>query len=93
EAEAALAQAATALDAARNEAAPRFAKAVTAQMARLEMGSAAITCAIDPLERDRWTKSGPSRFEFMFKPAEGLSARPLSRIASGGEISRVMLAI
>lgn len=93
EAEAALIDAASILDTARSEAAPRFAKAVSEQMARLEMGGAAITCVLDPLDRAHWTKAGPSRFEFMFKPAEGLSARPLSRIASGGEVSRVMLAI
>ncbi|WP_139650567.1 DNA repair protein RecN [Raoultibacter phocaeensis] len=93
EAESVLADAAKALDAARKKAAPRFAKAVSKQMARLEMGGAAIECAIEALERSQWTKTGPSRFEFLFKPAEGLTARPLARIASGGEVSRVMLAI
>lgn len=93
EAETALADAAKALDAARNDAAPRFAEAVSQQMARLEMGGASIECASVPLDRAQWTKAGPSRFEFLFKPAEGLSARPLARIASGGEVSRVMLAI
>lgn len=93
EAEAALAAAAEELDAARRQEAPRFADAVTRQMARLEMGGAAIECSIERLERSRWTKAGPSRFEFLFKPAEGLTARPLARIASGGEVSRVMLAI
>lgn len=93
EAEAALAAAAEELDAARMQAAPRFADAVTRQMARLEMGGAAIECSIERLDRSRWTKAGPSRFEFLFKPAEGLTARPLARIASGGEVSRVMLAI
>ena len=92
-AEEALASAAEALDAARREAAPRFAEAVSRQMARLEMGGASIECSIEPLARDQWTKAGPSRFEFLFRPAEGLSARPLARIASGGEVSRVMLAI
>lgn len=29
----------------------------------------------------------------MFKPGDGMSARPLAKIASGGEVSRVMLAI
>lgn len=93
EAEAALAEAAEALDAARKKAAPVFAAAVSKEMARLEMGGAAIECAMERLERGQWTKTGPSRFEFLFKPAEGLTARPLARIASGGEVSRVMLAI
>ena len=92
-AEEALAAAAAALEAARADAAPRFAHEVSAQMERLEMPGAAIECAISPLPRAQWTASGPVRVEFLFRPAEGLTARPLSRIASGGEISRVMLAI
>lgn len=93
EAEARLAQAADALDAARTEAAPRFASAVTAQMARLEMGSAELSCSIERAPRDAWTKSGPSTVEFLFKPGATMQPRPFARIASGGEASRVMLAI
>ena len=92
-AESELAEAANALDEARREAAPRFAQAVSRQMARLEMGGASIECSLERQARGQWTKTGPSRFEFLFRPAEGLAARPLARIASGGEVSRVMLAI
>ena len=91
-AEAALATAADALDAARTEAAPKFAEAVTAQMARLEMGGAALEVASGRLPRAQWTLTGPSRIELMYRAGEGLTARPLRRIASGGEVSRVMLA-
>ncbi len=93
EAEEVLAQAAQALSDARMEAAPRFAAAVSEQMNRLEMGSAALVCKIAPLERAQWSASGPHTVEFLFRPAAGMQARPLARIASGGEISRVMLAI
>lgn len=92
-AESALAEKATALDAARNEAAPRFAQAVHEQMARLEMGSAELVCDVTPLPRKSWTKMGSSAVEFLFKPGSAMTARPLTRIASGGEISRVMLAM
>lgn len=92
-AEAALAEAASALDAVRGEAAPRFAQAVTAQMGRLEMGGAELVCELLPLERAAWTKTGSSTVEFLFRPGAGMQARPLARIASGGEVSRVMLAI
>ncbi|MBX9034140.1 DNA repair protein RecN [Gordonibacter massiliensis (ex Traore et al. 2017)] len=92
-AEDALADAARALDAARAEAAPRFADAVGAQMDRLEMGGAQLVCELAPLERAQWTKTGPSAVEFLFRPGAGMQARPLARIASGGEVSRVMLAI
>ena len=92
-AEAVLAQAADALHAARVAAAPEFAQAVSAQMARLEMGSASLECQVDLLERSQWTPAGPSAVEFLFKPGADMQPRPLARIASGGEISRVMLAL
>lgn len=92
-AEEALAGAAAALDEARAAAAPRFACAVTEQMARLEMGGAQLVCESSPLPRAAWTKAGPSAVEFLFRPGAGMQARPLARIASGGEVSRVMLAI
>ena len=92
-AESALEDAAAALTAARAEAAPRFAAAVTAQMGRLEMGGAELVCDLRPLERAQWTKVGPQAVEFLFRPGAGMQARPLARIASGGEVSRVMLAV
>lgn len=92
EAEARLAQAAQALAQARAQAAPRFSEAVTAQMARLEMGSAQLVCALEDLPREAWTRAGSQTAEFLFRPGAGMQARPLARIASGGEISRVMLA-
>ena len=92
-AEAALAQAAAALAEARAEAAPRFAAAGCAQMGRLEMGGAELVCDLAPLEREQWTKAGSQAVEFLFRPGAGMQARPLARIASGGEVSRVMLAV
>lgn len=92
-AEAALAEAALALDGARGQAAPRFAQAVTAQMARMQMGSAELVCSLTPLPRSEWTRTGSSSVEFLFRPGAGMQARPLARIASGGEVSRVMLAV
>ena len=92
-AEEALAQAAAALSEARAEAAPRFAETVCAQMDRLEMGGAQLVCDLAPLKRGQWTKVGPQAVEFLFRPGAGMQARPLARIASGGEVSRVMLAV
>ncbi len=92
-AEQALADAASVLDAARADAAPRFAAAVTQHMGRLEMGGAQLVCSIQALDRSAWTKTGASSVEFLFRPGSGMQARPLARIASGGEVSRVMLAI
>ena len=93
EAEAALAEAAASLSRVREKAAPRFADAVSVQMARLEMGSAQLVCELADLPREQWTRSGSQAIEFLFRPGAGMQARPLARIASGGEISRVMLAV
>lgn len=92
-AEAALSAAASALDGARGQVAPRFAQAVTAQMSRMQMGSAELVCCLSPLPRSEWTRMGSSSVEFLFRPGAGMQARPLARIASGGEMSRVMLAV
>ena len=92
-AEAALAQAAAAYDAARAEAAPLFAAAVNEVLGRLEMGTAALVCTVEPLPRENWSTAGSASVVFEFKPGASMQPRPLARIASGGEISRVMLAI
>ena len=57
------------------------------------MGGAQLVCDLAPLERGQWTKVGPQAVEFLFRPGAGMQARPLARIASGGEVSRVMLAV
>ena len=93
EAEVRLTEAARVLATAREQAAPRFSEAVTAQMARLEMGGAELECALSDLPRGSWTRAGSQAVEFLFRPGAGMQARPLARIASGGEISRVMLAV
>lgn len=88
-----LATAAEALTAVRQEAAPRLAEAITAQMGRLEMGGAQLAVDVSPLARAQWTASqGPTSVELLYQPGPGMVARPLRKIASGGEVSRVMLA-
>ena len=93
EAEDRLVSAADALAAAREEVAPRFSAVVTAQMARLEMGSASLVVELQDLTREAWTRWGTQALDYLFVPGAGLSPQKLSAIASGGEISRVMLAL
>ncbi len=81
------------LNEARKEVAPRFVQAVTNEMAKLEMGTASLEMQFTPLDEENWTETGPSRIEFMYRPAENLSSKPFKKVASGGEVSRVMLAI
>ena len=92
-AEAVLAERAATYDGARRGAAPRFAEAVNAVLARLEMGGAELLCTVGELPREQWSRSGPDVVAFEFRAGKSMQPRPLTRIASGGEISRVMLAV
>ena len=93
QAEALLADAARRLGDARMAAAPRFAGEVTEQMGRLDMGGAELVVDVERLPRDQWGANGADRVEFGYRPGAGMGTRPFARIASGGEVSRVMLAI
>lgn len=91
-AEAELARSARRLKKARDAAGPRFCREVGRQMARLEMAGAELVWESRDLPRERWTAAGPSSCELLYRSGSGLTPRPLRRIASGGELSRVMLA-
>lgn len=91
-AESELGYAARALLKARGIAGPRFCREVVRQMARLEMGGAELLWDQRELPRDKWTENGPSSCELLYRSGSGMTPRPLKRIASGGELSRVLLA-
>ena len=71
-------------------AAQKFSKAVTDVLIYLNMPDVefAVKC-----EKGRYTKYGCDLIEFMIKTNAGETEKPLHKIASGGELSRVMLAI
>lgn len=74
------------LNEARKEVAPRFVQAVTNEMAKLEMGTASLEMQFTPLDEENWTETGPSRIEFMYRPAENLSSKPFkSRLRRRGK--------
>ncbi|MGW1672187.1 DNA repair protein RecN [Streptomyces sp. NPDC002324] len=94
---------AQALTDARTEAADRFAAAVTAELASLAMPHARVSFEIrqsdDPegVEVDGRTvaygPSGVDEVELLLAPHPGAPPRPIAKGASGGELSRVMLAV
>lgn len=104
---AATAEAATALSAARHKVAGKLAKAVSKELAGLAMGRAVLHVHVG--ERAAATgdtaalrigdrlvhagESGVDEVEFRLAAHSGAPARPLARSASGGELSRVMLAL
>jgi DNA repair protein RecN (Recombination protein N) len=92
-AEGTLREAARRLDDVRRAAAPAFVDALAVAVADLAMSGARFEVAFSELPFESWTTDGPHRVEFLYAPAPGQPPRPLARIASGGELSRVMLAL
>ncbi|UUY02614.1 DNA repair protein RecN [Svornostia abyssi] len=85
-----LAEHAAALHAARAKAAPKLAKAVIARLGELAMEGAEFR--IELIEREPGP-TGADSVEFLIAPNSGVPAAPLRESASGGEMSRVMLAL
>ncbi len=80
------------LTAGRSDAARELSKAVTADLNELAMNGA--TLEIELLDvPDGTGPSGAETVEFMLAPNPGMDAQPLRDSASGGELSRVMLAL
>jgi DNA repair protein RecN (Recombination protein N) len=80
------------LHATRAEAAPRLAEAVLARLRELSMADARFEIEVSP-RADGVGMRGADAVEFRIAPNPGLPAGPLREIASGGELSRVMLAL
>jgi DNA repair protein RecN (Recombination protein N) len=79
------------LSAARTEAAGRLGEQVTAELTLLAMPHARLSVEVRPT--DRFTASGADEVELMLAANTGSEPRPLTKGASGGELSRVMLAL
>ncbi|MFE5036246.1 DNA repair protein RecN [Streptomyces sp. NPDC056683] len=94
---------AQALTDARTEAAERFAAAVTAELGSLAMPHARVSFAIRQTEDPEGVEvggrtvaygpSGADEVELLLAPHPGAPPRPIAKGASGGELSRVMLAV
>ncbi|WP_136249071.1 DNA repair protein RecN [Halomonas borealis] len=82
---------AEAVNATRRAAAARFGNAVQDQLAFLAMGKARFEVEIS--ERETPAPDGFDRVRFLISANPGQPARPLAKVASGGELSRVSLAI
>ena len=89
-AEAVAVAAAAALTASRTRAARRLEKEVGAALIELGMGSARLSVVIEPRTLG---PGGGDRIELMLASNKGEDTRPLTKVASGGELSRIMLAL
>jgi DNA repair protein RecN (Recombination protein N) len=92
DAEEALIEAAEALAQVRLKAAADFTAALNMALKDFAMEGSTVEFSSQQLPRQSWTEKGSARYELMYKPAKTSAPRPLARIASGGELSRVMLA-
>jgi DNA repair protein RecN (Recombination protein N) len=75
----------------RANAAPALAERVEQELSALAMDGASFAVELQP--REQLAAAGAERVEFMIAPNPGVSAMPLRESASGGELSRVMLAL
>lgn len=82
---------ASGISSARNQVVPEFEKEVTGILVRL--GIAAARFNVDFLKSELLTKDGIDKVRFLFSANKGIELKDLSNSASGGEMSRLMLAI
>lgn len=87
------AAAATALGEARRDAASRFTLQVNARLADLGLGAARVEFALPPRADERPHPGGRETPELRVASNPGQPPRPLAKVASGGELSRISLAI
>ncbi len=85
--------AARTLSATRREGAGRLDAAVNIELPPLRLDKASFVTAVEELPEGAWGPDGIDRVSFLIATNPGTPPGPLSQIASGGELSRFMLAI
>jgi DNA repair protein RecN (Recombination protein N) len=93
DARAAYVEKATALNSARGTAAVRLDRAVARELPPLRLDKARFRAEVVALEETDWGPSGTDAVRFLIATNPGQELGPLGRIASGGELSRLMLAL
>ncbi len=81
------------LRAERIAAAARLDAAVAGELAPLKLDAARFRTVVAPLAEAQWSESGADRVEFEIATNPGAPFGPLMKIASGGELSRFILAL
>jgi DNA repair protein RecN (Recombination protein N) len=84
---------AQALSGERQLAAGRLDAAVAGELAPLKLDAARFRTVVAPLDEGQWTAQGMDRVEFEISTNPGAPFAPLTKIASGGELSRFILAL
>ena len=86
-------QSAAALGAARLKAARRLDRAIAEELAPLKLDYAVFRTAVTTAPESGWAREGAERVAFEISTVPGAEPGPLARIASGGELSRLMLGL
>jgi len=79
--------------AARRKGAARLDKAVAAELGPLKLEKAKFVTELTPLGEADWSEAGTDRVQFTVATNPGTPPAPIARIASGGELSRFLLAL
>jgi DNA repair protein RecN (Recombination protein N) len=74
----------------RRQAAAKLARQVEKELASLAMERAKLEIVVEPAA---WSESGADKVAFLISPNPGEEPRPLEKVASGGELSRIALAL
>jgi DNA repair protein RecN (Recombination protein N) len=85
--------AAEAQSVARRKGAARLDKAVSAELGPLKLEKAKFVTALAPLPESEWSEAGIDRVQFTVATNPGAPPAPIAKIASGGELSRFLLAL
>ena len=85
--------AANALRKRRHAAAKRLDAAVASELAPLKLDAARFRTVVDPVDEGGWSAAGMDRVEFEISTNPGAPFAPLAKVASGGELSRFILAL
>ena len=77
----------------RNKQAKKLSKTITEQIKTLGMPGAEFSVTLESLNEEQASAKGLEQVEFVIKTNPGQPAKPLAKVASGGELSRVSLSI
>jgi DNA repair protein RecN (Recombination protein N) len=86
-------KAAGALSTARRAAAKRLDAAVGKELPPLKLGEAVLQTRLIPLDENAWNESGMERVAFEVRTNPDTPMGPLGKVASGGELARILLAL
>ena len=81
------------LSAIRHKAAQKLAKAVSSEIQQLGMPGGQVQVALHPLQLEQYPAQGMENVEFLVSANPGQPVKPLAKVASGGELSRISLGI